>query len=104
MKIARRFNAGNVSAVVQVPKKGRLKSPFQFAFQPSLRGSSPFHLNPALKRWAIVGCPSGTAKSPRRLVCEMEVENLHLAVGKVVPELDGESAEHMHIHLTACRV
>jgi hypothetical protein len=45
MKIARRFNAGCRLPSAQVPK-GRLKVPKD--------------VDPALTRWAIVGCPYGT--------------------------------------------
>ena len=60
VRIARRFNAGNTLAAVQVPK-GRLKlhshSHFSRPFGTRIGGD----VNPALKRGAIVVCPSGTA-------------------------------------------
>ena len=34
----------------------------------------------------------------------MEFKDLHVAVGEVVPELDGELAEHMHAHPPASRI
>src|ERR1051325_1585977 len=64
MRIARRFNAGNMTAVLQVPK-GRLKlhshSHFNRPFGTRVGGD----VNPALKRRAIVFCPSGTGEVRR---------------------------------------
>jgi hypothetical protein len=62
MRIARRFNAGN-----EVPNRPSPEGTIEpwhcgaSAFQPSLRDSSFRFGAPALKRWAIGGCPSGTA-------------------------------------------
>src|ERR1043166_583445 len=60
MRIARRFNAGNMTAVVQVPK-GRLKLHSHSHFSRPSGTRIGGDVNPALKRWAIVVCPSGTA-------------------------------------------
>ena len=62
MKIARRFNAGNGAIDPQVPE-GRPKRPagcstFRSAVPTGL--GLPFAAHPALKRWAIIGCPFGT--------------------------------------------
>jgi len=62
MRIARRFNAGNAAMDPQVPE-GRPKGPaadsrFLFAVPTGLALLCAG--NPALKRWAIIECPSGT--------------------------------------------
>src|SRR5262245_12050778 len=61
MKIARRFNAGCRFPSAQVPK-GRLNAPNQPRFGRPVGTRSIWDLNPALKRWAIVDCPSGTGQ------------------------------------------
>jgi hypothetical protein len=37
-------------------------------------------------------------------VRQMHIENLHMPVSKVVPELDGEFAEDMNVHTATRRV
>ena len=31
----------------------------------------------------------------------MQIENFHMAVGKIIPEFDGEFSEDMNLHATA---
>ena len=58
MKIAQRFNAGFCDEIARSPG-----GTIEVFYRPS--GTRlPFGLNPALKRWAIVGCPSGTNGCP----------------------------------------
>ena len=68
MRIAQRFNAGfTPPRNTPKPRQGR-KNP-RLILLPSLRDSLVFRLlNPALKRWAIIECPSGTrtAGAPSR--------------------------------------
>ncbi len=58
LTIAQRFNAGINSGIGKVPK-GRLSVPGIISVVPSGLDSY-LHSNPALKRWAILKCPSGT--------------------------------------------
>ena len=64
MRIAQRFNAGLRQEGKRVPE-GRPKTGFPSrasAVPPGLWGLQP--RDPALKRWAIVECPSGTDYDP----------------------------------------
>src|SRR5881628_282172 len=62
MEIARRFNAANAAKNPQVPER-RPSVPAAYS---SFHSAVPtglavlFAANPALKRWAIISCPSGT--------------------------------------------
>src|SRR6266540_4548000 len=62
MTIAQRFNAGNTAIDPQVlegrPKGPAVCSPLGSAVPAGL--APLFASNPALKRWAIIRCPSGT--------------------------------------------
>ncbi len=65
LKVAQRFNAGMSVQRNPVPK-GRLKNPARrvVSFVPPGLGALLHSAIPALKRWAIITCPSGT-NSPR---------------------------------------
>ena len=65
VRIAQRFNAGSRQEGKRVPE-GRQKTGFRSpasAVPPGLWGGS--NHDPALKRWAIVECPSGTDLHPK---------------------------------------
>ena len=59
MMIARRFNAGKAMDGLRVPE-GRLKKLAAFS-RPFGTEWGDWASNPALKRRAILGCPSGTS-------------------------------------------
>jgi hypothetical protein len=62
MTIARRFNAGNGLRGTQVPK-GRPNEREELHFDRPFGTRSVLGSIPALKRWAIVDCPSGTTQA-----------------------------------------
>ena len=63
MTIAQRFNAGFKASKPPKPRQGRPKPGYRIVLSP-LWGYRPFTTrSPALKRWAILGCPFGTNRS-----------------------------------------
>lgn len=34
-------------------------------------------------------------------VCDMQIKNFHMSVGKIIPKFDGKSAKHMNVHSPA---
>src|ERR1041384_7785389 len=80
VRIARRVNAGNTLDVLQVPK-GRLKLHSHSHFSRPFGTRIGANANPALKRWAIIVCPSGTAAVRRNPNSRKALEPSLICVG-----------------------